>query len=243
MFFRKNLVRSVPNPLQKFIVNFRNQMTFKRPFYARYYVLQGNPKENFVDRNTEIVIEGFPRSANTFSYRAFFFAQKRKISIAHHVHIPAQIITGVKLGIPTLVLIRNPEDTIISHLLLSSLLTPLISFEMYIHFYKTILPYKQNFVVGEFNTVISDFKQIIMKVNEKFSTNFRLFEHSRKNALEIFSSIDKTNKEREQGSINILARPKKEKESLKKKVGLLLQLPENQKLLKRAIKIYNEIIR
>jgi len=67
-----------------------------------------------VERDTELVIEGFLRSANTFAVAAFGFAQQRDVEIAHHMHAPAQVIPAVRMGIPTLVLIRHPKDAVLS---------------------------------------------------------------------------------------------------------------------------------
>ena len=48
-----------------------------------------------VDGGTQMVIEGFPRSGNTFAVFAFRHAQRRDIRVAHHLHAPAQVIRAV----------------------------------------------------------------------------------------------------------------------------------------------------
>jgi hypothetical protein len=45
-------------------------------------------KNQVVDKETHLVIEGFPRSANTFAVAAFKYSQKGSIKIAHHLHVP-----------------------------------------------------------------------------------------------------------------------------------------------------------
>lgn len=66
-----------------------------------------------VSQDTEIVIEGFPRSANTFAVVASTQAQgARPIRIAHHLHAEAQVLAGVERKLPVIVLIRQPEDAI-----------------------------------------------------------------------------------------------------------------------------------
>src|SRR5437773_4880663 len=65
--------------------------------------------------DTEIVIEGFPRSATSFAVAAFQMAQDHTVDIAHHTHSPSQVIEAVRRGIPTLLLVREPEDAILSH--------------------------------------------------------------------------------------------------------------------------------
>src|SRR5262245_54574684 len=44
-----------------------------------------------VFRDTDAVIEGFPRSANTFAAAAFALAQTTPVRLAHHLHVPSQI--------------------------------------------------------------------------------------------------------------------------------------------------------
>ena len=70
-----------------------------------------------VGRDTELVIEGFQRSGNTFAVFAFEMAQDRPIRSAHHLHASAQVSRAVKLGVPVLLLVRDPRDTIVSHVI------------------------------------------------------------------------------------------------------------------------------
>ena len=41
---------------------------------------------------------GFPRSANTFAVVAFQQAQRESVRVAHHLHMPAQVIRAAQLG-------------------------------------------------------------------------------------------------------------------------------------------------
>jgi hypothetical protein len=68
-----------------------------------------------VDARTDIVIEGFPASANTFAVAAFRLAQEpRYMRIAHHTHVPAQVIEATRLGVPAILLIREPMQAVLS---------------------------------------------------------------------------------------------------------------------------------
>ncbi len=67
-----------------------------------------------VNRDTELVIEGFPRSGNSFAVIAMMLAQKNPLRIAHHFHVPAQIIYACRHKIPVLVILRKASDAIIS---------------------------------------------------------------------------------------------------------------------------------
>ena len=71
-------------------------------------------REFLVSPSTDLVIEGFPRSGNTFAVAAFVLSQPRPVRIAHHHHVPAQVIYAVKRGIPVLVVVRKPDDAVLS---------------------------------------------------------------------------------------------------------------------------------
>lgn len=46
------------------------------------------------------LIEGFPRSGNTFAVAAFDLAQARPVEVAHHGHASAQVIEAVRRTSP-----------------------------------------------------------------------------------------------------------------------------------------------
>ena len=127
-----------------------------------------------IERDTELVIEGFQRCANTFSVLAFLEAQNRPVKIAHHYHAPAQIILAAQWGIPALVLIRPPKDAVASFLGIYSQITIGQAFNSYTNFYKNVLPYRENYVLGKFEEVTSDLSKVIYKINQKFGTDFEL---------------------------------------------------------------------
>src|ERR671917_4320 len=87
----------------------------RRPFlFYNFYRLRPNYRDLLVDRRTQIVIEGIPRSGNTFAVVAFEQAQRESVRIAHHLHMPAQVMRAARWHIPTLVLMRKPADAVLS---------------------------------------------------------------------------------------------------------------------------------
>ncbi|EDX85000.1 hypothetical protein S7335_2699 [Synechococcus sp. PCC 7335] len=141
--------------------------------------------------DTEIVIEGYPRSGNSFAFTAFDMAQgKGSVRISHHLHTASPVIAAIKAKIPCVILVRNPEDAIISHILYSQNLTIKQCLNSYLDFYQPLLKYKEAFVIAKFEDVISDFGQIIQQTNQKFSTNFKTFEHTQENADKCFEVLN-----------------------------------------------------
>ncbi|MEG3439775.1 hypothetical protein V0288_21790 [Pannus brasiliensis CCIBt3594] len=146
------------------------------PAYRVYYHL--NPRkiheiERFTRESTEIAIEGFPRSANT-STVGHFQTFNPRVRIAHHHHVPAQVIRAVELGIPAIVLIRPPEEAISSLKCLEPKLPLETVIEGYRSFYETLLPYSENYVIAPFDRLFTDFDGIIDRVNRKFETRFSI---------------------------------------------------------------------
>jgi hypothetical protein len=140
---------------------------------------------------TEIVIEGFPRSANSFAVAAFARAQGRKPEIAHHVHAPAQILGAAHRNVPAIALIRNPEDAVLEYVIKKPDITIGQALRGYVRFYEPLLACRGAFVTGLFDEVTSDFGAVIRRVNERFRTSFTEFEHSEENARATLDELDR----------------------------------------------------
>ncbi len=154
-----------------------------------------------LDEHTEIVIESFPRCASSFAVAAFRLAQEPRPSrIAHHTHTPAQVLVAVRRRVPTLVLIRPPEDTVLSHVVHSPELTPAVSLRGYVRFHEPLLPRRDGFVVATFEQVVTDFGGVIARVNERFGTTFRRFEHRPEHLERIDREIDEDYRSRARSS-------------------------------------------
>jgi hypothetical protein len=195
-----------------------------------------------VSRDTEIVIEGFPRCGNTFAVIAFQQAQKRKMKIAHHLHVPAQIRFATRNGIPTLVLIREPLEAISSLIVRHPERTPETCFMEYNNFYSSILPFKDKFVVSNFNETVNDLGSVTARLNERFGTSFKCFAHSEENIEAVFKKIDENNQILEDGSILQLAKPAKEKERPKAEIKTILKSGQFKALLKRAEDAFRTLV-
>jgi hypothetical protein len=140
--------------------------------------------------DTDIVIEGFPRSGNTFAVAAFAVAQPRPVRIAHHVHAPGHVIEAVRRGIPALVLIRRPEDVVREFVRIRPALTVAQAVRGYVRFYRPLVPHRDRFVVGSFDEVTGRFGSVIRRVNERFGSSFAEFEHTEDNLAKVQPAMD-----------------------------------------------------
>jgi hypothetical protein len=151
-------------------------------------------RDGFVDRlvtdATDLCVEGFPRSANSFAVGAVEHAQPEPLSIAHHNHVPAPILNAVRRGLPTVVLIRDPVDAVISNRGLQLQIGAREGKEMpqrvsykrqlrtWIAWYERVWPVRDRVVVAPFGVVIDDMGRVVDAVNDRFGTTFARFEHT-----------------------------------------------------------------
>lgn len=143
-----------------------------------------------VSRDTEIVIEGFPRTGSSFAVAAFRRAQGRPVRVAHHVHAPAQVMAAVRWGIPALVLIREPEDSALSLVIRNPEIPIAQALTGYERFYRPLLSRRHRFASATFDEVVEDFGKVIDRINERYGTGFARFEHTEENAASILAEIE-----------------------------------------------------
>jgi hypothetical protein len=143
-----------------------------------------------VGPGTDVVIDGFPRTANTFATLAFQAAQDPPVTIAHHLHSAAHLIEAVNLGLPAIVLIRDPTGTVISEAIREQPVFLHTVLAAYCRFYEAVLPFLDRLVVGEFDTVTNDLGPVIRELNTRFGTSFRPFVHSEDEVDFVFRAID-----------------------------------------------------
>ena len=99
-----------------------------------------------VSRGTELALEAFGRAGSTYALYGFRQAQPREVRVAHHTHASAQIITAVRWGLPTIVIVRPPVDSALSHMARHQI-PARAALQAWIRFHGRILPYREGFVV------------------------------------------------------------------------------------------------
>lgn len=187
------------------------------------------------DNETELVIEGFPRSGNTFAVVAFQSVQKSPIKIAHHTHAQCIVLRAVVMNIPVCVVIRRPEDAVKSLMIMYPDLSQGLLLRQYIRFYEDVFPLIDNIVVAHFDDVTSDYGNIIERINKKFDKKYVRFAHTEENVNLVYQEVARINDLHYQGAFSSLAIPHKTKENIKPN---LVFNEYEQLLLARANEIY-----
>src|SRR5690606_21902169 len=136
---------------------------------------------HLVGPGVELVVSGYPRSANSFAYMAFYEAQQRDLRIAGHLHIAAEVLEAVRLGLPTIAVVRRPQDAIRSLKAVEPGIDENRELKRWIDYYARIEPLREHFVVSDFARTTGDFGSVIDEVNARFGTRFCRFETNEEN--------------------------------------------------------------
>lgn len=206
--------------------------------FALYYRLHPRFRHLVARANSEIVIEGYPRCANSFSVIAFERAQRRPLHIGHHLHAPAQITLGVKYGIPLLVLIREPIGAVASLIVRHPQISVKQALRQYVSFYECVENYRNSVVLVDFRMITCHYAQVIDAVNRRFNTTFQPYVNSPSEDEAVFREIDRLNEAHEGGAPNQLARPSDAKGPLLQDAR---QRVECSPLAVRALAVYRKL--
>jgi hypothetical protein len=162
--------------------------------YPRLYypIMRHHPRyrELLITDTTEIVVEGYPRSGNTFAVAALQFAQSRPLRIARHTHSPAQVLEAVRRKLPTLVLVRPPRDAAVSLVIREPAVTLERALQRYRRHHSRIYPSREGFVVGTFDEVTGDFGTVVERVNLAYGLALTPFVHTPANCDTVFRIVE-----------------------------------------------------
>lgn len=129
-------------------------------------------RERVVLPDTELVIDGFQGSANSFATVAFKQSQTQTVKLAHHMHSPAQIIQATKKNIPVLLTLREPQATVLSLTSRWPYISVTAGLRSYIAFYTKLRPYAAKHIVSNFDITTQRLDLVIEALNTKFDTHF-----------------------------------------------------------------------
>ncbi len=181
--------------------------------YARRYPFS----EMAMREDSDICIEGFPRSANSYAVVAFKL-DNAGVKPGHHLHVPAQIIRACQLGKPAIVVIREPQDAVASFLIFQSSVNAALYLELYIDFYKALIPYQKQVITADFKTVTTDFNSVIFRVNQKYGTQFNEIKNLEQRQDKIFGRLKEINRQFFGGRLQSSMIPDKQREKIKEQV-------------------------
>jgi hypothetical protein len=152
-------------------------------------------------RRTQLLIDGYSRSGNTYAVCAFQEANGSEVRLAHHLHDARWFVEAADRGVPALLLVRRPLDVMASMVQFEPGMSPRLILEQYAAFYERLVPVRDRLVVADFDEVVrGGFGDVIRRVNDRFGTTFVPFESEPEVESSVLEAIDEFGRQHYAGS-------------------------------------------
>lgn len=188
-----------------------------------------------VTKNTDLCIEGYPSSGNTFIY-FLIKSLNPSLRIGNLTHSIANVKLALKYNIPCVVLIREPLEAISSRIVrFKQNIVHKKYIEEYIDFYKIVLDSKEKVIVINFNQIKENLTESIRLISKQTNFPFPLnLLEERVNEVKIFLKV----RGYEDGNPENISLPNEKRNEMKQKVKQeLLTYPS----LIEAVNLYNQL--
>jgi hypothetical protein len=143
---------------------------------------------------TDLVVEGFPRSGNTFTTFAIEQASGHELTIASHVHQPCQIKVALARGVPTVLVVRDPVSALASYLVYDRRFSVPSVIGEYCSYHRELVPYAERLLVCEFDEITTHMGSVIERINRRYSFQISPFDESPSNVERVLGDIESRHK-------------------------------------------------
>lgn len=199
-------------------------------------------KDLTIQKDSDLCVEGFPRSANTYSVLLIEKFARKPLKIAHHLHIPSQIKQARAWNIPAILLIREPTAAIPSLVLREKGISLWNAINWYNSFHSELTDLKDYMEVWRFDELTKHPLDCLRNLNSRLDLLDINDDLANMDNEEIFSEIDQLDREtktgRDLGLVN--SRPNAKKNPAKQEIlDQMMQNQRHRKNLERAKELYH----
>ncbi|WP_407916752.1 hypothetical protein [Kitasatospora sp. NE20-6] len=236
-----------PSPLGSFLsrsrYRLRREVLYNRFTASGYARLRAATRPYLVRPDTALLIEGYPRSANTFCVVAFHMANGTDLRLAHHLHTPVNVERAVRFGVPAIVLVRDPLAAVASHMVRSPWVRPADGLTGYTRFYERVRRLADSLVIADHGRVTTDFGGVVAQANRRFGTDFALYRPSPENDRAAMARIDAIERADSGGALrpSRVPRPHPARQAQLREATARLRDPRLHDRLVRATTVYEDL--
>lgn len=131
-----------------------------------------HPSLTTPEPSAELMVDGFPGSANTYFFAEFAAAQSSPRQLVGHSHSPVRVRAAIELGIPAAILIRDPVGAVVSTVIRWPYISMPVALRSWQRFYAHLLPVRDEAVVATFTQVTGTLDEVVRAINARFHTSF-----------------------------------------------------------------------
>lgn len=186
---------------------------------------------------TEICIEGFPRSGNSYFVSAFHYWNK-DVELAHHSHLAGSVKYAIDRKLPAVVLIRKPEDTVASALAWDGLLNVNVALMSYLSFYNSLWRDRDRLLVLRFENAIRHPDRCVELINKHFAETFKSEDFTSRIDEAISGRLKRVNRQNQRNESNT-SLPNPVREVKKQRY---VELATNSHFYPACVKLYSKYV-
>ena len=150
----------------------RYRLNGYRPYLRLIEWKHGSKPDRFIQPDTEVVIEGFGRSASSYAVACLELSQDRPVRSAHHTHASALVVKAARLHLPTIVIVKKPDDVAVSHMVRHPGLKPQTILRAWIRFHRGVARVSRDVVVVTVEQLDRNPGDVIRRLNDRFGTTY-----------------------------------------------------------------------
>lgn len=208
---------------------------------AVYMKLRSNYAPYRVQPDTSLVIDGYPRSANTYAY----FAAQSTLGVSRvkgHTHAAATVRSATRTGIPCIVIVRDPDYAVSSLVQLAEGVTVQSAFWAYVNFYQAVRSVQQDVYIASFDEVVSDFGAVMRGANRKYGTSLSVYNKTDQAEEAIRSHIEESSARKNNMQVREAGVARPSPHRIPPEVILQDLNTKGERARREARRIYREII-
>lgn len=191
---------------------------------------------------TDLVIEGFPRSGNTYCAETFRLVGGPGFEVVSHVHHVAQVKSSIRRGVPTILVVREPVGCLASYLVAGPHATVRGVLREYIAYHEGLHRQIPSCMVVDFAELTSDVDAAIGRANRLFGMDLRMLS-SLGTTEDVFEAIEQDHLDRYKGAAEMtLPKPDAERRAINDRYRAALTDPRNAALLEGANAAYRSVL-
>lgn len=163
----------------------------------------------------DVVVDGFPRSANTYVWYALKASVEPKYVVRGHTHAASTLKAAVAAEKPVMLLVREPDGAVSSLYQLLNGVSLESCLNSYARFYTQCYSLKRRLYIAEFNDVINDFGAVSQDFYDRFGLDWPAYHKNEANEFLVNDAIEYANRRRNLGEVREagIARPSAHRKS------------------------------
>ncbi len=209
---------------------------------AAAFALAKRRSDFFPFSGTDLAVEGYPRSANTFVVHALKWSNP-EFRYASHLHCCGSVKFAARKQIPMLVLIREPRGAVVSLALREGLRLD-YCLAWYLKYYKCVAAHRSSLVLADFSIATSGLDAVYAELRRTYGLALRQPPVEPSEIAEVKQMVIHSHRRFTRGAINPLAVgiPTQEKRDAAPQVGREIDASRRlSRLLDSCVRQYHEL--